>query len=157
MKKIGSKIGVKLKMAREKKGWTQTELAKRLNKTKSYMSNLETGRAGYSIHTLEPIAKMLDVDISYFYRWDFESTVNDKPSTVNDENVHYNTLENNLDKIHNLLSEHPDVQQKVLSYLESYYEGGKNSLTRIGGLIDSLGPDEIERIMPAFIKRLRAG
>ena len=43
------------------------------------------------------------------------------------------------------------TKQKVLNYLESQHNGGKNSLTRIGGLIDSLDPDEIERILPALV------
>jgi len=155
MGKIGLKIGTKIKMAREKKGWTQLKLSEKLNKTKSYISNLETGRGGYSINTLLPIAEILDVDISYFYKWDFESTENKEPFKVNDNISNYYKPQNDLGKIIELLSEHPDAQQKVLSYLESYYEGGKSSLTRIGGIIDSLDPDEIERIVPALLKRLR--
>ncbi len=59
------KLGAMLKTAREKKGLTQDELAKRAKLTKPYISQLESGaRKNPSLPALQRLAKALGVPVT---------------------------------------------------------------------------------------------
>ena len=148
---IARKVGNKLKLAREKAGLRQKDLAKKINRHTSYISHLETGKAGYSINTLQQFVEPLRLkDISYFFQWDQPITkISDGSTSYGVEN------DKTINEITDILREHPDAQQKVKEYLLSYYEGGKGHLSRLGGIIDALDPGQIEELIPILCRRLK--
>lgn len=56
-----SKIGELVRMAREKAGWTQADLAKLSGLTRTSITNLEAGNQRIRVHTLLNIAQALGV------------------------------------------------------------------------------------------------
>lgn len=69
MLSVNQKIGLRIKKARIEKGLNQSALAKLVNKSGTYISNLETGRSGFSVGTLERFSKALKKPFAYFYEW----------------------------------------------------------------------------------------
>ncbi len=57
------KLGEKIKYYREKRGFSQKELAKRTFMTVSKLNEIENGTIVYQFWTLQKIAKALDVDL----------------------------------------------------------------------------------------------
>jgi transcriptional regulator with XRE-family HTH domain len=57
-------IGRRVKEARQHAGLTQTELASRLELTRSSVANIEAGRQRVTIHWLIQIAEELDVPVT---------------------------------------------------------------------------------------------
>ncbi len=60
------KVGDKIKRLREEAGLTQSELAKKLGKTQSYVGLLEKDYRSITLNTLEKIAKALKKDTKDF-------------------------------------------------------------------------------------------
>ena len=58
-------LGDYLKTIRKEKNITQKDLARELNISQSYLSDIENGRKNLSINTIERIAKKLGVSIAY--------------------------------------------------------------------------------------------
>jgi transcriptional regulator with XRE-family HTH domain len=59
------RIGRMLRVAREAKGWTQDELARKAKLTKPYISQLENGvRKNPSLPALQRLAKALGVPVT---------------------------------------------------------------------------------------------
>ena len=58
-------IGDNLKKIRKEKGVNQTEFAKSLNISQSYLSDLENGRKNISMKTVQQIASELNVTVGY--------------------------------------------------------------------------------------------
>jgi transcriptional regulator with XRE-family HTH domain len=59
------RIGRMLRVAREAKGWTQDELARKAKLTKPYISQLENGvRKNPSLPALQRLAKALGVPVA---------------------------------------------------------------------------------------------
>lgn len=58
-------VGENIKKARIKKGITQEELAKSIDRAMKYISDIERGECGMSIETLLLIAEKLDVSLDY--------------------------------------------------------------------------------------------
>lgn len=54
----------KLREIREKKGLTQTALAKRVGVSPAFISNIERGEKNASVLTISSIAKVLEIEIS---------------------------------------------------------------------------------------------
>ncbi|GGJ48932.1 helix-turn-helix domain-containing protein [Virgibacillus salexigens] len=59
--------GNAIKKIRFSKGFTQTELAKKLKMDRSYLSSIENNRVTPSIKTLEKIASELGVSLKKFF------------------------------------------------------------------------------------------
>lgn len=160
MKKQKNEIGAKIRIAREAVNISQTELALRIGKTKAHISHLESGKGGYRPETLQPIAEVLKKPLHYFYE-PIENTTDDRRSVISDDKSEYNNADLNLTpemkRIIRLLQEHPDAQRNVMSYLLSYYQGGKGHLSRLGGIIDVLDPGQIEELIPLLCRKLREG
>lgn len=57
------KIGQRIKAARNKLGWQQSEVAFRANLTTSHMSHIETGQTKVALPTIVKIANALSVSI----------------------------------------------------------------------------------------------
>lgn len=58
----------RLRKAREEAGLTQTEVAKKLKRPQSHISNVESGQQRVDIVELQIFAKMYNKDIKYFIK-----------------------------------------------------------------------------------------
>jgi transcriptional regulator with XRE-family HTH domain len=58
----------RLRSARLEKGLTQVQVAKKLKRPQSYISNIESGQQRVDIVELQVFAKMYGKDISYFVK-----------------------------------------------------------------------------------------
>ena len=58
------KINEKIKFIREMKGWSQKEMAEKLNMSTSGYANIEKGDTNIQYSRLEQIAKLLDLKLS---------------------------------------------------------------------------------------------
>lgn len=63
---VKEEIGKKIKILRKTRGWTQQQLADRLNIKRATISNYEIGRRSPHIKELEEIAEVLGVNLEYF-------------------------------------------------------------------------------------------
>ena len=60
---IKEKFGIRVKVLRTTKGWSQMELGFRADVNRNYISDLERGQRNVSLMIIERIAKALEVDI----------------------------------------------------------------------------------------------
>jgi DNA-binding XRE family transcriptional regulator len=60
-------IGLNLRRLREKKGWSQLELARELGVTAAHINNVETGLKGVGLDRIERWARIFDVPIAEFF------------------------------------------------------------------------------------------
>lgn len=59
------RVGKRIKLLREEKGWSQEELGKRIGGvSKSFISKLENGQKKINLEHIKNISSALDVDIS---------------------------------------------------------------------------------------------
>ena len=58
----------RLRKAREEAGLTQTEVAKKLKRPQSHISNVESGQQRVDVVELQRFARMYNKDINYFIR-----------------------------------------------------------------------------------------
>lgn len=58
------RIGMRIKVLREKRGLSQEELATRAGISRGYLARLETGRHEPTLTTLEKLAKALRVKVA---------------------------------------------------------------------------------------------
>lgn len=65
------KLGLKMKELRKRKGLTQEELAELIQMEQNSISVMESGRNFPTLGTLEKIAKVLDVNLSDFFDYDY--------------------------------------------------------------------------------------
>ncbi len=65
------KLGLKIKELRKRKGLTQEELAELIQMEQNSISVMESGRNFPTLGTLEKIAKVLDVNLSDFFDYDY--------------------------------------------------------------------------------------
>ena len=65
------KLGLKIKELRKRKGLTQEELAELIQMEQNSISVMESGRNFTTLGTLEKIAKVLDVNLSDFFDYDY--------------------------------------------------------------------------------------
>lgn len=61
---ITARFGKRLKALRQKRGWTQVEMAERLGIDRSYISDMERGKKNVCLPTLEVLAQGLETTIS---------------------------------------------------------------------------------------------
>jgi len=62
--KLLKKFGLNVKIQRLKKGFTQEELASKLNMHLTYLAKIETGRINMSLGKILEIARILNTDIN---------------------------------------------------------------------------------------------
>ena len=65
------KLGLKIKELRKRIGLTQEELAELIQMEQNSISVMESGRNFPTLGTLEKIAKVLDVNLSDFFDYDY--------------------------------------------------------------------------------------
>jgi putative transcriptional regulator len=61
---LNRKIGQRIVELREKKGWTQSDLARACSKDRQAMEKLENGRVNPTLYSLYEIARALGVPLS---------------------------------------------------------------------------------------------
>jgi len=64
---LKTRIGLRIKLARRQKKFTQAQLAEALDKAVETISNMERGTALTGLETLLRISEVLDVKIGYFF------------------------------------------------------------------------------------------
>lgn len=64
MTEINKRVGIKIRKYREKKGWTQEQLAFEAGLHRAYIGHIERGEKNIGLKNLEKIAKTLNVDIT---------------------------------------------------------------------------------------------
>lgn len=58
----------RLQKARQEAGLTQVQVAKKLKRPQSYISNIETGQQRVDVVELQKFAKLYGKDINYFFK-----------------------------------------------------------------------------------------
>ncbi len=58
----------RLRKAREEAGLTQTQVAKKIKRPQSHISNIESGQQRVDVVELQVFAKMYNKDINYFIK-----------------------------------------------------------------------------------------
>ena len=58
-------IGESIKIARKMRGFTQSELGKKINIGKDHISRIETNQTNASMETMKKISKALQIPIAY--------------------------------------------------------------------------------------------
>lgn len=102
-------IGKKIKLARVAKGWTQDDLAEKINKTRGLISQIElTGKANN--YTLKELEKVLNISFG------------DELSEVNDLQANY-TVKG--ESIVQLMQQKSDSQQSEIATLRELVETQK--------------------------------
>jgi transcriptional regulator with XRE-family HTH domain len=85
-------LGQRLRVARERLGLTQEELALRVARKKNWLSDIERGRRGIDVHTLQRLADVMGQSIEYFTNSDYDqqrSAALPRPSTREDWDLVY--------------------------------------------------------------------
>ena len=112
--------GKKIRLLRNIKGFTQEELAKKINKTRALLSHIEqTGKVNH--YTLTAILKALNISLTDFEAFNgnevlkgtaYPIAANEELTALKDKMEHYQ-------KENNLLKELVDSQKKVIDALEN--------------------------------------
>ena len=63
MREINKKLGFKIREYRQKRGWTQEELAFESNLHRAYIGQIERGEKNIGLQNIEKIAKTLGISI----------------------------------------------------------------------------------------------
>jgi putative transcriptional regulator len=61
---IAKKIGTRIVQLREKKGWTQSDLARACMKDRQSIERIESGKTNPTLFTLHEIAQALEITVS---------------------------------------------------------------------------------------------
>lgn len=64
MAKINKKVGSTIRNTRQKRGWSQEELALETGLHRAYIGQIERGEKNIGLKNLEKIAKALDMSLS---------------------------------------------------------------------------------------------
>jgi transcriptional regulator with XRE-family HTH domain len=62
--KLNRQIGERIVELRQKKGWSQSDLARECNKDRQAIERLENGKVSPTLYTLWEVAKALEVSLS---------------------------------------------------------------------------------------------
>lgn len=62
--KLKIELGKRIVMLREKKGWSQSDLARACNKDRQAIEKLENGKVNPTLYTLLEVANALEVSLS---------------------------------------------------------------------------------------------
>ncbi len=65
-------LGARLREARERLALTQDELATQVGRKKNWLSDIERGRRGIDVHTLQRIATITGRSVEYFSNPDYD-------------------------------------------------------------------------------------
>lgn len=106
-----STLGARLKKARERKGLTQTEVAKRTNINNKTLSRYEKGGSEPDLETLKTLAELYEVSIDYLTGYE---------TIIKEEKVNYITLSKEEQikkeklKLADMIISLPDHERKLI-------------------------------------------
>lgn len=97
-------VGEKIKLFRTDMNMTQSDLAKKINKSRNYISNLENGIYNGSVDTIKDISKALGVSLS--------SLVDNESEIHESERAKYEYEKNHedIDYLVEILHKRPDLR-----------------------------------------------
>lgn len=100
-------LGANIRKLRKLKGWTQAELAEKINITTPFMTLIELGQRGVSLGVVEDIATVFEVPISTLFETHIELLLEKENLITKSElNKKLTSLENQLStKITSLIAE----------------------------------------------------
>lgn len=75
---FAEEIGAKIRLHRIARNWTQEQLAELSNMTASYVGQLERGEKDVRIHTIEKIARALDMSVYELFTDEKEAFLQEK-------------------------------------------------------------------------------
>lgn len=113
-----------LRQLRLERGWSQSDLADRLQSTKSTVSNWEQGTRIPKVDMLEEIADLFNVDVDYLLGKTDKTTKIPQP---------YNDLDEYLELLHK--------DPRYRSLLDSSSKLSSDALDNLVKFIDGLNPD----------------
>jgi len=61
---LNKKIGLRIVELRTQKGWSQSELARKLGKDRQALEKLENGKVNPTLYSLNQVATALDISLS---------------------------------------------------------------------------------------------
>jgi putative transcriptional regulator len=67
--KLKQLLGKRIVELREKKGWTQSDLARACNKDRQAIEKLENGKVNPTLYTLHEVASALEVSLARLVDW----------------------------------------------------------------------------------------
>jgi transcriptional regulator with XRE-family HTH domain len=115
-------IGDNLKKVRKERKIKQTDFAKSLGISQSYLSDLENGRKNISMNTVQRIADKLNVTVGYLTSGNkMFGDLSDDEKFNQITNLKNRLNEDNKNKETNLKNNLLEIIQKDLSYLEVHY------------------------------------
>lgn len=79
------KLGKRIKELRKKKGLTQEQLAETIDMEQNSISVIESGRNFPTLGTLEKIAKVLNVELSDFFNYEYLEDIDTIRETTTDK------------------------------------------------------------------------
>jgi len=125
------KINEKIKRIRELKGWSQEQMAEKLNMSISGYANIERGETNVQFSRLEQISKILEIKLSELIDLDEKNiqifllqgngNIENHLITIQSSDTH---LKHELEKAHLLLQE----RNKEINYLKQQVEHLKELL-----------------------------
>jgi len=86
------KINDKIKIMRQCKGWTQEEIAEKLDWAVNSYTKVERGKTDIKLEKLKQVAKILEVDISELIDSDEKTVINFAENCSHGNNNHYIVL-----------------------------------------------------------------
>ena len=75
-------IGKMIQKAREERGWTQSDLAEKLNITQAALSNYELGKRRLYLSQIQKVAEILEKDLSFFIAGELSEMKPLAPQTI---------------------------------------------------------------------------
>ena len=85
-KELKKHVGARLRQARKEAGLTQGELAEKVARAETTISNAERGQVAVSLETLQTFAEALRIEPSYFFQgFSVSRASSDKAATLHQE------------------------------------------------------------------------
>ncbi|EGQ3915436.1 helix-turn-helix transcriptional regulator, partial [Staphylococcus pseudintermedius] len=115
-------IGDNIKKIRKEKNITQSQLARSLEISQSYLSDLENNRKNLGIKTIEKIAKKLNVSVAYLTSGNkMLGDLTDDEINEQFSKLRFKLNRDNANREINLKSNLLDLIQQDLNYLDVHY------------------------------------
>ncbi|EGQ1765558.1 helix-turn-helix transcriptional regulator [Staphylococcus pseudintermedius] len=115
-------IGDNIKKIRKEKNITQSQLARSLEISQSYLSDLENNRKNLGIKTIEKIAKKLNVSVAYLTSGNkMLGDLTDDEINEQFSELRFKLNRDNANREINLKSNLLDLIQQDLNYLDVHY------------------------------------
>lgn len=145
------KIGERIKLERERKGWTQEEMAARCGyKGKSSISKIESSGDEITSKKVKLCAEVLGVPVSYLMGWEVSSTfdrilserITDEQRSVLDE-IFVSSTNPEYDEVGELINAlHSRPEMKTL--FRSAKNASKEQIEAVAQMLESFKTNEVE-------------